>query len=209
MGLMSRKANREAQVVALVNMTKYICIYHVYPVHITHCTEWTHPHSILEEFNFNFRYVRLWDLGFAREKWLHNLQTVETLIRRRVLRRLIWVCTVCQIPFLGFSRQQWIKKNKYGQQRKIWSCIYTSTFSKLANNSVSGQRGPWSDCAEAHVDLDPHRLIWVLAICPSILSPWPGTFPLVATMKKERKKDRKKNRGKKERKKKRRKERMI
>ena len=28
-------------------------------------------------------------------------QTVETLIRRRVLRRLIWVCTVRQLPFYG------------------------------------------------------------------------------------------------------------
>ena len=26
---------------------------------------------------------------------------METLIRRRVLRRLIWVCTVCQLPFYG------------------------------------------------------------------------------------------------------------
>ena len=26
----------------------------------------------------------------------------ETLIRRCILRRLIWVCTVCQLPFLGF-----------------------------------------------------------------------------------------------------------
>ena len=29
------------------------------------------------------------------------LQTVETLIRRRRMWRLIWVCTVCQLPFKG------------------------------------------------------------------------------------------------------------
>ena len=29
------------------------------------------------------------------------MQTVYTLIRRRVLRRLIWVCTVCQCPIYG------------------------------------------------------------------------------------------------------------
>ena len=64
-------------------------------------TEKTLPHYILEESNFNFRYIRLWDLHIPREKWLNYLQTVETLIRRRILRRLIWVCTVCQLPFYG------------------------------------------------------------------------------------------------------------
>ena len=29
------------------------------------------------------------------------LQTVKTLIRRRLMRRLIWVYTVCQCPFSG------------------------------------------------------------------------------------------------------------
>ena len=28
---------------------------------------------------------------------------METLVRRRILRRLIWVCTVCQLPFQGFQ----------------------------------------------------------------------------------------------------------
>ena len=37
-------------------------------------------------------------LDISREKWLNCLQTVEILIRRRV-RRLIWICTVCQLPF--------------------------------------------------------------------------------------------------------------
>ena len=51
--------------------------------------------------SFNFRYDRLWDFYITREKSLNFLQTVETLIRRRVLRRLIWICTVCQVHFYG------------------------------------------------------------------------------------------------------------
>ena len=58
-------------------------------------------HYILEESNFNFRYILLWDLHIPREKWLNYLQTVETLIRCSILRRLILVCTVCQVPFYG------------------------------------------------------------------------------------------------------------
>ena len=56
---------------------------------------WKSPISI-------FRCVRLCDLDIPREKWLYYLQTMETLIRRRVLRRLIWVCIVCQLPLEGF-----------------------------------------------------------------------------------------------------------
>ena len=57
-------------------------------------TERTPPHDILEDSNFDLRCVRLCNLDIRREKWLNFLQTVETLIRRRVLRRLIWVSTV-------------------------------------------------------------------------------------------------------------------
>ena len=49
--------------------------------------------------NFDFRYVRLDDLDVPTEKLLNCLQTVETLIRCRILWHLIWVCTVCQLPF--------------------------------------------------------------------------------------------------------------
>ena len=62
-------------------------------------TEWTHPHYILEDSNFDFRYVRLCDLVILREKWFNYLQTVNTPIRCRILWRLIWVCTVCQWSF--------------------------------------------------------------------------------------------------------------
>ena len=72
-------------------------------------TEQTLPHYILEESNFNFRYVQLWDLHIPRENRLTYLQTVETLIRRCVLRRLIWVCTICQLPFYGSSDYNGLK----------------------------------------------------------------------------------------------------
>ena len=69
---------------------------------LTHCilNRLSHsvPHYILEESNFNFRYVRLWYLHIPREQWLNYLQKVEILIRHRILH-LIWVCTVCQLPF--------------------------------------------------------------------------------------------------------------
>ena len=38
------------------------------------------------------------------------MQTVWTLIRRRVLRRLIRVCTVYQLPFSGFPDKTGLKK---------------------------------------------------------------------------------------------------
>ena len=34
------------------------------------------PHYILEESNFNLRYVRLCDLHIPREKWLNYMQAV-------------------------------------------------------------------------------------------------------------------------------------
>ena len=46
---------------------------------------------ILEDPNFDFRYIRLCDLDIPRENWL-------TIC---ILQCLIWVCTVCQLPFKG------------------------------------------------------------------------------------------------------------
>ena len=73
-------------------------------------TELTLSHYILEDSNFSFRYVRLSDLDIPGEKWLNYLQTVATLIRRCILRRLIWVCTVCQLPFQGSPDYTGLKK---------------------------------------------------------------------------------------------------
>ena len=62
--------------------------------------EWTPRTLYIGRVQFQFwGYFRLWDLGIPREEWLHYLQKVETLIRRCILRRLIWVCTVCHLPF--------------------------------------------------------------------------------------------------------------
>ena len=36
------------------------------------------------------------------------MQTVKTLIRRRILRRLIWIYTVCQCPFYGTPGINWL-----------------------------------------------------------------------------------------------------
>ena len=68
---------------------------------------------ILEESNFDFRYTRLCDLDIHKEKWLNYLQTAETLNRRRVLWRLIRVCTVRQLPFKGSTDYNGlIRKNR-------------------------------------------------------------------------------------------------
>ena len=48
----------------------------------------------MEDSNFDFRYVRLYDLDIPREKLLQYLKTVKTLIRCHILQHLIWVCTV-------------------------------------------------------------------------------------------------------------------
>ena len=86
---------------------------------LSHCILNRPSHSIYEESNFNFRYVRLWDLHIPTEKWLNYLQTVETLIRRRVLRRLIWVCTVCQLPFYGSPDYNGLMWDNRGGSKRI------------------------------------------------------------------------------------------
>ena len=77
----------------------------------------TPQHYILEDTNFDFRYVRPCDLDIPREKWLNCLQTVETLIRGHILWPLIWVCTVCQF-LLGVSRLYWVNKDKQPNKDK-------------------------------------------------------------------------------------------
>ena len=54
-----------------------------------------HPRYIMEESNFDFKYFRLRNLDIPGEKWLKYLQTVETLIKRRVqimIEALIALC---------------------------------------------------------------------------------------------------------------------
>ena len=64
---------------------------------LSHTINWKSSFTILGMSG----YVRHVDI--LKEKYLNYLQTVETLIRRRVLRRLIWACTVCQLPFRGLQ----------------------------------------------------------------------------------------------------------
>ena len=47
---------------------------------------------------------------------------METLIRRRMLRRLIWVCTVCQIPFQGSP--DYNELSIHIQQFRLRGCIH-------------------------------------------------------------------------------------
>ena len=59
------------------------------------------PPSHTLYWNFRISVVRMSGYNIPREKWLNYLQTVDILIRRRITRRLNWVCTVCQIPVWG------------------------------------------------------------------------------------------------------------
>ena len=82
------------------------------------------PLSKLEKSKFNFRYIGLCDLDSTSEKWLNYLQTVETLIRRRVLRRLIWVCAVCHVN---------VKKRLFLYKKKR-NVIHLSAKKQFASN---------------------------------------------------------------------------
>ena len=58
---------------------------------LSHTIYWKSPISILG--------MSSHEIHIPREKWLNYSQTLETLIRRCILRHLIWVCTICQVPF--------------------------------------------------------------------------------------------------------------
>ena len=50
----------------------------------------------------------LFHFYFIFERNSFNKQKVQALIRRRVLRRLIWVYTVCQCPIMGrYAHMGW------------------------------------------------------------------------------------------------------
>ena len=94
--LISLKNNKKCYLVGC-HLLQFCLVLYV----LTHCRLNRLSHTLFWKSNFNFRYVQLWDLDIPREKWLNYLQTVETLIRCSVLRHLIWVCTVCQLPSYG------------------------------------------------------------------------------------------------------------
>ena len=104
MGLMYRNTNRKSQKISL--LSKMLENLPSVSSPLIHCRlNELPPQYILEESIFSFRYVRLCDLDIPREKWFNFLQTVETLIRHRILQ-----CLRClQITFLGVSRLQSVK----------------------------------------------------------------------------------------------------
>ena len=72
------------------------------------------------------------------------MQTMETMIRRRVLRRLIWVCTVCQLPFYGV----WVKSILWHQTFTLGSNVEEiqndCSACKLVFFSITLQLRMWS-----------------------------------------------------------------
>ena len=69
-----------------------------------------HTHYILEESNFNFRYVGLRDLDIPRKKWLNYLQAVET---NQTSHSEVFDLGLPCLPVLGFSRLKWVKATEY------------------------------------------------------------------------------------------------
>ena len=102
---------------------------------------------------------------------------MKTLIRRRVLRRLIWVCTVCQLPFYGSPDYNGLREDSFTKRAQndfdtlvsLWKCTGISTkkalFSRRFNAGwhiirfscitiiAFNQQILWSDCADAQADL--------------------------------------------------------
>ena len=88
----NKKLSSAVVVIGALRVNSKYC--HLLPTRLN-----TLPDYILEESNFSFRDVRLQDLDIPRENRLIHLQTVETLIRCRILHHLMLVCTVCQLSF--------------------------------------------------------------------------------------------------------------
>ena len=65
------------------------------------------------------------DISREKKKWLKYLQTMETLIRRRNMRRLIWVFTVCQLPFWSLQTKSWFRNMLYLEIRHLERYSYT------------------------------------------------------------------------------------
>ena len=77
--------------------------------------------------------------------FLQFKQTVHTLIRRRFLRRLIWVCTVCECPCIkpspGFTDIPLYKKKSDATVKRIARLFITITWISLVNdNHVDNNR---------------------------------------------------------------------
>ena len=84
---------------------------------------WTSPFRILGVSGVRFHFYSILNRSSCK-------QTVKTLIRRRVLRRLIWVCTVCLGPkngtqgsygLINFELKRFSLYRRSLGQEKTWS----------------------------------------------------------------------------------------
>ena len=72
----------------LVEIRQDFCLTHVYLVDPPILINWTSPFPILGVSGVLFHF-------YSISNRYSCLQTVKTLIKRRILRRLIWICTIC------------------------------------------------------------------------------------------------------------------
>ena len=88
------------------------------------------------------------------------MQTVETLI---ILRRLLWVCTVCQLSW-WWSQLKWIKKTRVLVHRRIKYCYSyhrcvagrpCGSAAQLDRVLVRYARGPGFESRSGHVLFPP------------------------------------------------------
>ena len=87
---------------------------------------------------------------------------METQIRRRVPRRLIWVCTVCQLPFYGspdyngsIDSVVYLDSSLFLQVSFLWSIKISSKLYRLIIFAVNGTH---RSLLERPTDLQPRRL---------------------------------------------------
>ena len=78
------------------------CLNPFKPNGISHYYQLDQYISVLRDVGSIFHFYSNFNLTFCK-------QLVETLIRRRVLRRLIWVCTVCSMSHKKDARLIWVK----------------------------------------------------------------------------------------------------
>ena len=84
----------------------------------------------------NLRVVRLELLCYQNSNRTFCKQTVETLIRRRVLRRLIWVCTVCLCPTKKTLGLKTFINIEYMILLFNWKYTHYEICAKLYNNHI-------------------------------------------------------------------------
>ena len=74
--------------------TNWYMLTHICPVDFSILNDWTSPFPNLGVFRVLFHFYSISNRNSCK-------QTMQTLVRRRILRRLIWVCTVCLGPKNG------------------------------------------------------------------------------------------------------------